>query len=70
MKEGEKMKINGKEFSSEGIKNISSLLNKLNVNESKVVVELNKEIIAKEDYSKINLEDDDTIEIVSFVGGG
>ncbi|GAA0785866.1 sulfur carrier protein ThiS [Hathewaya limosa] len=64
------MKINGKEFSSEGIKNISSLLNKLNVNESKVVVELNKEIIAKEDYSKINLEDDDTIEIVSFVGGG
>lgn len=64
------MKINGKEFSSEGIKNISSLLNKLNVNESKVVVELNKEIIAKEDYSKINLEDDDTIEIVSFVSGG
>lgn len=64
------MKVNGRDFSREGINNISGLLKKLNVNESRVVVELNKEIVSKEDYSKVNLKDDDTIEVVSFVGGG
>ena len=70
LKEGENMKVNGRDFSREGINNISDLLKKLNVNESRVVVELNKEIVSKEDYSKVNLKDDDTIEVVSFVGGG
>ncbi|WP_243129260.1 sulfur carrier protein ThiS [Hathewaya massiliensis] len=70
MKEGENMKVNGRDFSIEGINNISDLLKKLNVNESRVVVELNKKIVSKEDYSKVNLKDDDTIEVVSFVGGG
>lgn len=70
LKEGENMKVNGRDFSREGINNISGLLKKLNVNESRVVVELNKEIVSKEDYSKVNLKDDDTIEVVSFVGGG
>ncbi|MEG1255011.1 sulfur carrier protein ThiS [Clostridium sp.] len=64
------MKVNGKEFSRDGISTISSLLNKLNINEARVVVELNKEIVVKEDYSKINLKEDDTIEVISFVGGG
>ncbi len=64
------MKVNGRDFSIEGINNISDLLKKLNVNESRVVVELNKKIVSKEDYSKVNLKDDDTIEVVSFVGGG
>lgn len=64
------MKVNGRDFSIEGINNISDLLKKLNVNEYRVVVELNKEIVSKEDYSKVNLKDDDTIEVVSFVGGG
>lgn len=52
------------------ITTISSLLNKLGINEEKVVVELNKEIVIKEEYSKINLQEDDTIEVISFVGGG
>lgn len=64
------MKVNGRDFSIEGINNISDLLKKLNVNASRVVVELNKEIVPKEDYSRVNLKDDDTIEVVSFVGGG
>lgn len=52
------------------ITTIGSLLNKLGINEEKVVVELNKEIVIKEEYSKINLQEDDTIEVISFVGGG
>ena len=70
MKEGGKMKVNGKNMDMDEITTISSLLNKLGINEEKVVVELNKEIVIKEEYSKINLQEDDTIEVISFVGGG
>ena len=51
-------------------KTISDLLKELKVNENRVVVELNREIIVKEDFSKINLKEDDTVEVISFVGGG
>lgn len=64
------MKVNGKNMDMDEITTISSLLNKLGINEEKVVVELNKEIVVKEEYSKINLQEDDTIEVISFVGGG
>lgn len=70
MKGGLKMKVNGKKMDMEDITTLSSLLSKLGVNENKVVVELNKEIINKEKYSKINLQEDDVIEVISFVGGG
>ena len=64
------MKVNGKNMDMDEITTISSLLNKLGINEEKVVVELNREIVIKEEYSKINLQEDDTIEVISFVGGG
>lgn len=70
MKGGLKMKVNGKKMDMEDITTLSSLLSKLGVNENKVVVELNKEIINKEKYSKINLQEYDVIEVISFVGGG
>jgi sulfur carrier protein len=70
LREGGKMKVNGKNMDMDEITTISSLLNKLGINEEKVVVELNKEIVIKEEYSKINLQEDDTIEVISFVGGG
>lgn len=64
------MIVNGKYMELEKNRTISELLSELNINENRVVVELNKEIIVKEDYGNINLEDDDTIEVISFVGGG
>ena len=36
----------------------------------KVVVELNLMIIPKEDYDKIIIKENDSIEVLSFVGGG
>jgi len=64
------MNINGKYIKLEQSKTIRELLLELKINENRVVVELNREIIAKEDYSNINLKEDDTIEVISFVGGG
>lgn len=64
------MKVNGKDLNLEGDKTIRDLLLELKIKENRVVVELNREIIAKEDYSNINLKEDDTVEVISFVGGG
>lgn len=64
------MKVNGKSVDMNGITTISSLLSKLDVNEEKVVVELNKEIVPRENYWEIYLKKEDIIEVISFVGGG
>ncbi|MBC2425400.1 sulfur carrier protein ThiS, partial [Clostridium beijerinckii] len=36
----------------------------------RIVVELNGEIISKSQYNQINIKDGDSLEVVSFVGGG
>lgn len=64
------MKVNGCEMSIENNNNITELLESLKVNENRVVVEVNGNIISKEDYRKVKLNENDTIEVISFVGGG
>lgn len=64
------MIVNGKEMNFEENITIDELLNKLNLSKDKVVVELNLEIISKEEYSTRLINHEDKIEIVSFVGGG
>lgn len=62
--------VNGKMMDfDEGIA-ILDLLKKLNLSKEKVVVELNYNIIAKEQFTEILLNKEDKVEIVSFVGGG
>ncbi len=35
-----------------------------------VVAEVNKQIIERDQYSTLNLNDGDTVELIRFVGGG
>ena len=67
-----KLKINGEvnEFDNE-LKTISDLLAELEIKRpERVAVEINKEIIMQSDFGSTAVKDDDSIEIVSFVGGG
>lgn len=66
-----KLKINGeiKEFES-NLKNISELLKALNVNSKFVAVELNGNVVYKENFETTEVKDGDRVEVVSFVGGG
>ena len=61
--------INGK---YEEINNINLLdyLTKNKYRTDRIVVDLNGNIIKKEDFEKINIKNTDKIEIVCFVGGG
>ncbi len=66
------LKVNGevKEFDKE-LKTISDLLTELEIKRSeRVAVEINKEIIMQSDFGSTVVKEDDSIEIVSFVGGG
>ena len=66
------LKINGevKEFDKE-LKTIKDLLTELDIKRpERVAVEINKEIIMQSEFAHTPVKQDDSIEIVSFVGGG
>lgn len=63
------MIINGKEYRLGGI-TIKEMLKEFSLNEEKVVVEVNFQIIPKEQYANFILKENDSLEVISFVGGG
>ena len=65
-----KIKANGKIKSIPDNNKMSDLINKLKIPIKKVAIELNQEIIDKKNIDKINLKNNDKIEIVHFIGGG
>ncbi|MCT4606162.1 MAG: sulfur carrier protein ThiS [Marinisporobacter sp.] len=64
------MLINGKQMDFDSGITICELLKELDLNEEKVVVEVNFTIISREKYKEYILNKEDKVEIVSFVGGG
>ena len=64
------MIVNGIEMKFDTNITVIELLQKLEIDKDKVVIEINLEIIPKENYSNRIINDDDKIEIVGFVGGG
>ena len=64
-----KLIINGKEKRIE-CKRVSDLLNTLSLNKDAVAVELNKNIVHRQNFDDANLKDNDKLEIVTVVGGG
>lgn len=64
------VRVNGSEISNEDIHTISELLQIFGLNENRVVIELNGKIVIKEEFSKVNLNETDSVEVISFVGGG
>jgi len=65
-----KIKINGKLSTINDNLNLSIFLKQLKIPLKKVAIELNHEIIDKNNTNKINLKKNDKIEIVHFIGGG
>jgi len=62
--------INGKPKTlSPGIK-LCELIKQNKLNQNAVVIEINRNIIQKNDYAAISLKEHDVVEIVCFVGGG
>lgn len=62
--------INGEKKIIDNNTTLAALLKELAIDAQRVAVELNRSIIDKADYSKTILKDNDSLEIVSFIGGG
>ena len=72
MKKIKKIKIKDNGKSRLINKDISALnlVKNLKIPLKKVAIELNQEIVDKKKLNKINLKNNDKIEIVHFIGGG
>ncbi len=49
---------------------VAALVSQLGFSERRIAVEVNREIIAREQYAEWALAEGDQVEIVHFVGGG
>jgi thiamine biosynthesis protein ThiS len=65
-----KLQINGEEREFPSPLSVSSLLDQLGMKPDRVAVELNGEIVARDQWAETALAKGDRIEIVHFVGGG
>lgn len=63
------VKLNGQIADIAG-KSIAEIVEKFGYNPARVAVELNGAIVPKAKYAETVVKENDTLEIVSFVGGG
>ncbi len=64
------MRVNGENIEITKETNLYEFLTEQGYNTLKIAVELNGDIVPKSNYKNVTLKNDDTIEVVSFVGGG
>lgn len=62
--------INGEPFNCESSMSLLSVLLYLNFNINVIVVEYNKEILSKMDFDSTFLKNNDSLEVITIVGGG
>ncbi|GIN22489.1 MAG TPA: thiamine biosynthesis protein ThiS [Bacillus bacterium] len=62
--------LNGNSYElPEDVSNVQQLLEHLELSKRIVIVEVNKEIVQKDDYDR-PIRDRDEVEMIHFVGGG
>lgn len=49
---------------------VAQLLERMGITAERVAVEINLTVIDRQTFGRTNLQEDDRVEIVSFVGGG
>lgn len=65
-----RVRLNGRDRDVDAGHTVRSLLESLDLHPSLVVVELNREILARDRYGDVPVREGDTLELVHFVGGG
>ena len=63
------VKVNGTELDIAG-KTVAEFLSTTNYDPKRIAVERNGDIVSKSQYAETVLKDGDSLEVVSFVGGG
>lgn len=64
------LRINGEEKSYDAPLTLASLIASMGLKSDRVAVELNRDIVPREQWERTSLAEGDRLEIVHFVGGG
>jgi thiamine biosynthesis protein ThiS len=62
--------INGEARTLDGVSTLAGLLEALELPKQRVAIELNKQVIRKQEWDTTGVNENDKIEVVHFVGGG
>ena len=62
--------VNGKAVEIEGEMSVERLLDTVEVPPNYLAVELNSNVVPREDYSAVTVHAGDEVEVVTLVGGG
>ena len=62
--------VNGESRELSAAASLSELITQLELPATRIAVELNREVVRRNDWSGTMLHEDDRVEIVHFVGGG
>ena len=62
--------INGESKEISGTPSLAELINQLDLPVTRIAIELNREVVRRNEWSSTMIRDEDRIEIVHFVGGG
>ena len=62
--------VNGESRSLESEASLAKLLQMLGLEDKRIAVEVNRDIVPRSEYGSFKLSEDDTIEIVNAIGGG
>ncbi len=65
-----RLTINGKTEQVENATTVADLLKHFDIPPVRVAVEVNEQLVPRAGYGQAPLEEGDTVEIVTFVGGG
>jgi len=62
--------VNGESRETRGGTTVADLLRELEIRSERVAVEVNLEILDRNEFERRGLQDGDRIEIIAFIGGG
>jgi sulfur carrier protein len=62
--------VNGKEREVQSGLSVHELVESLDLNPRLIVVELNREILSRDQFKDVQVSEGDAVELVHFVGGG
>jgi thiamine biosynthesis protein ThiS len=65
-----RVRLNGEDRDVAAGRTVRELLESLGLRPELIVVERNREILSRERYGEVEVEEGDTLELVQFVGGG
>ena len=62
--------VNGESRSLDAEASLAELLQTLGLQDKRIAVEVNRDIVPRSEYDSFRLSENDTVEIVNAIGGG